>query len=239
LFFDLNGVLVKTSKLKAFKKLGMEAIGYPNLKSRFIEFMNFIDENKSEIMFQGQKFPTFLCEWQKGNKTCKETTDFIASSAEKNLDFFKSKTEQKLIKKSAEFFLPENHVEINKPINSMIHIVKQCKNKKDKKGNPINTVFLTSNFDKETFELIKKAFPQISDLFDEDKIIISAEIKQIKPDKEFYLHIIDKFKLKKEECTLVDDTLENAQGARSIGINAIHHRNTYQTLKELKKIKAL
>lgn len=238
LFVDLNGVLVKNSKIKAFKKLGIEALGNPHLKDRLFEFMNYIDEepDNTDIYFQGKKFPTFLCEWQRGNLTCQEITDFIITCADKNRSFFKSKTEQKLIKKIAEFFLPKKNVEVSKPSTSMINLVKKLKNKKSKHK---YEVFLTTNFDTQTFAEIKKAFPEIVNLFDKDKIIISGKIGYIKPEYEFYDYIVKKFNLNPNNCCLIDDTIENVEGAKKYGIKGIQYKNTSQVMRDLKKINFL
>ena len=48
LFFDVHGVLLKTSKSKAFMRLGMKAIMHSDLQERFFEFVNEIDKEKSD-----------------------------------------------------------------------------------------------------------------------------------------------------------------------------------------------
>lgn len=54
-----------------------------------------------------------------------------------------------------------------------------------------------------------------------DDIIISAEIGKIKPNIDFYQHILDKFKIDKAELLFLDDNTENIKGAALLGINTI------------------
>lgn len=60
-----------------------------------------------------------------------------------------------------------------------------------------------------------------------DDIFISANMHSAKPDKDFYLAIVEKYKLKPSEVLFVDDSLQNIEGALSVGLNALHiERNT-------------
>ena len=54
-----------------------------------------------------------------------------------------------------------------------------------------------------------------------DDVLISAEIHKIKPNADFYNHILDKFKLLPEELLLLDDNLKNISGAKGLNINTI------------------
>ena len=54
-----------------------------------------------------------------------------------------------------------------------------------------------------------------------DDIIISAEIHKIKPNKEFYIHILEKFNIQPNELLFIDDNLKNIEGAKKLGINTI------------------
>lgn len=54
-----------------------------------------------------------------------------------------------------------------------------------------------------------------------DDIIISAEIHKIKPNPNFYEHILNKYKIKADELLFLDDNQENINSAEHIGINVI------------------
>ena len=54
-----------------------------------------------------------------------------------------------------------------------------------------------------------------------DDVLISAEIHKIKPNADFYNHILDRFNLLPEELLFLDDNLRNIDGAKKLGINTI------------------
>lgn len=66
-------------------------------------------------------------------------------------------------------------------------------------------------------DFIEKEFSDIN----VDDIIISAEINKIKPNKEFYQYILNKYELNGSELLFLDDNIENVNGALSVGICGI------------------
>lgn len=52
-----------------------------------------------------------------------------------------------------------------------------------------------------------------------DGILFSAEEKCMKPQKEMYHHLFERFDLKPEECFFIDDQPLNIEGARACGMN--------------------
>lgn len=52
-----------------------------------------------------------------------------------------------------------------------------------------------------------------------DGILFSAEVKCMKPQKEMYEHLFERFRLKPEECYFIDDLQLNIDGARSCGMD--------------------
>lgn len=94
--------------------------------------------------------------------------------------------------------------------------------------------------DEELFKKIKEKYPNvkiiiatnhvsfarnyIGDAFGVDyldDVIISAEIHEIKPDKEFYQYILKKYNLLPSELLFLDDNIKNIQSADDLGINVI------------------
>ena len=64
----------------------------------------------------------------------------------------------------------------------------------------------------------------IEEVFDKeylDDIIISAEINRIKPNRDFYQYILDKYDIKAHELLFLDDSKVNVDGAKELGINTI------------------
>lgn len=73
-----------------------------------------------------------------------------------------------------------------------------------------NHVSFVRNFIGETFG--------VEDL---DDIIISAEIHKIKPNSDFYEHILKKYNITPKELLFLDDNEDNVEGAKKLGINVI------------------
>ena len=84
-----------------------------------------------------------------------------------------------------------------------------------------------------------EAVYQVRDRYDilqmMDGTLISSEEKLIKPDPAIFRRFCEKFSLKAHECLFTDDRPENIEGARSVGMTAIHFLNPSQFSSELKK----
>lgn len=242
IIFDIGGVLLEVSKFKAFTKLGLSCIFHTDIGDRFIEFITSMEPlgetctSELKPKYLDKDLPPLMCKWQKGEFTCKELVDKIKNSAEKNSKFFKSKSEKDLIIKSAELLLPENHIGIEKIKSSGLKLLKQLKNKRDKDGNLVNNVFIISNFDYETFDLLQNKFPELFGQFIPEQIIISGKVKMIKPYKNIFEYTLKKFKLNPKSCIFIDDQIENVDGAKSCGMNAIHHTSSKNTKLRLKAL---
>jgi epoxide hydrolase-like predicted phosphatase len=74
----------------------------------------------------------------------------------------------------------------------------------------------------------------ISDAFDE--MIISSELHLMKPDPRIYQLALQRLGAAAQESVFIDDLLENVEGARSQGMNAIHFRQRSQALAELGRL---
>ncbi|MBL1422497.1 MAG: HAD family phosphatase [Alphaproteobacteria bacterium] len=64
-------------------------------------------------------------------------------------------------------------------------------------------------------------------------IIISAEIKMIKPDLEIFEYTLGKFGLKAEESLFIDDSEPNIMAAKSLNINCVHFKRTPNCYDEI------
>ncbi len=69
-----------------------------------------------------------------------------------------------------------------------------------------------------------------------DGILFSAEEKLLKPQKEIYERLFEKFGLKPEECFFVDDLQLNIDGAAACGMKGYCHKD--MDLEKLKKVLA-
>lgn len=67
-----------------------------------------------------------------------------------------------------------------------------------------------------------------------DDIIISAKINKIKPNKDFYEYILDKYNIKNNELLFIDDNIKNINAAASMNINTIKVNKDTDILEKLK-----
>ncbi len=76
-------------------------------------------------------------------------------------------------------------------------------------------IYLLSNVGTE-FHTVKKDIPVLK-LF--DGFVASSDYKVIKPEKEIYNILYEKYSLKPEECFFIDDVQKNIDGARNTGMD--------------------
>ncbi|TRX62664.1 HAD family phosphatase [Fulvivirga sp. M361] len=97
-------------------------------------------------------------------------------------------------------------------------------------------LFGLTNWSAETFPIALKRFPFFSEL---EGIVVSGEEKMIKPNKEIYLLLLDRYKLKAENSIFIDDNLENILAAQKIGFHTVHFNGDLNLEHELERIGVL
>lgn len=80
------------------------------------------------------------------------------------------------------------------------------------------TIFCISNMSHKSWEVVKNEHNFMKHFKD---IVISAEVKMIKPCKEIFTFALNKFKIKPEESLFIDDLEDNIEAAKSVGIDGI------------------
>lgn len=90
-------------------------------------------------------------------------------------------------------------------------------------------IYLLSNAAQDFYEN-KKYIPALS-LF--DGYLISADYKLLKPEKEIYQALFDKFNLKPGECYFIDDVQKNIDGAKAAGMDGhCYYHGDVEILKD-------
>ncbi len=69
-----------------------------------------------------------------------------------------------------------------------------------------------------------------------DGVVISCEEHFIKPEKEIYLRLCDKYGLKPSECLFTDDRMVNVLGAKAIGMEAVLFTTPKEYIFEIERI---
>jgi len=232
--FDLNGVLFEISKNKALSHLGfLDTINYifsgkkpDDLQNKMFDILcSMRQENPEKLalkasgdilvpMHKDRVLPKIFCDWMKGIISTEEITKQTHNKLDTlSDDYYSSKLEKRLIRKIAGMmFDPALRCKLYKPITKNIKLLKKCK----KLG--LKT-YLLSNMDTQLIELLQAKHPEIFGLF--DGIVISADVKMMKPHTNIYAHALNEFGLNPYESCFIDDEQMNVAGAQQSGITAI------------------
>lgn len=91
-------------------------------------------------------------------------------------------------------------------------------------------VVLMNNEGKEWNDFRIRKF-HLEELF--DKIFTSCIIGEKKPEKDYFKKVLNTLKIKSEELLFIDNTLENIESAKELGIQTIWFKNPAQLKREL------
>lgn len=88
-------------------------------------------------------------------------------------------------------------------------------------------IYVLSNTSSIFHILLDSVLSKVSSVI--DGYVISCEVKMMKPQKEIYLSLVNKYQLDIKDCIFLDDLEENVEAARTLGIKAFQ-------IKERKEI---
>ena len=93
--------------------------------------------------------------------------------------------------------------------------------------------YVLSNYPKRTFEMThsERSFKEYM-----DGAVYSCDVQMIKPEKEIYQTLLERYDLLPEECVFIDDNLANVETARNMGIHAIQFQTKSEAEEELKRL---
>ncbi len=112
------------------------------------------------------------------------------------------------------------------PITQNIQILRELK------SNDYRIYFL-SNFIKEAFDYVQDRYEFFTLV---DGIVISSEIKYVKPETKIYQCLLEKYNLNPEQCVFIDDLETNLPQAHSLKIKTIHYLKDTDLRSELRKL---
>jgi len=243
IIFDFGGVLVLTNNMASFRQLGMLNIASCSfqlgispfslnhyIKSRLFDFLEEIalEEQFHTISYEqtydekGNALPMLMSAWLQGTIPSSDMLVLIENALKNRPAWFKCLAEKRIIENTARLiFTPEIFVSSRKISPAGIAFIKKCK----KEG---HRIYGLSNWDAESFVVLKRQHPELFDLF--DGIIISAEAKANKPHATIYQTLLNRYSLKAENCWFIDDQQDNIDAAKKLGINAVRHTSTFANL---------
>ncbi len=93
-----------------------------------------------------------------------------------------------------------------------------------------------TNWNYTKFTLVRHKYP-VFRLFED--IIVSGQVKLVKPDPAIYRLLLDKIGLEPQDCLMVDDSERNAEAAHELGFTSIHFTTPRQLEGELRRLEVL
>ena len=88
-------------------------------------------------------------------------------------------------------------------------------------------------------ETISIAYDRFSFFKEFDGIVVSGQEKMIKPDRQIYHLLLDRYNLKAENTIFIDDNINNIKAAEELGLYAIHFKNPSQLETKLSSINVI
>lgn len=224
--FDIDGVLLQTDKIKAFTHIGIwNVLRFMAFKQKLpsqgilfdiLEHGNDLAHSTQPAYNRGRRIPQLMVDWQLGVRPLSEIEASMKQALERSQA---DTTTQIIVHKIIELLVePSLIVATRKPIKDGVKMLHELKEQGYK-------VYAFSNWDPDSFDLMKKHFPEIfkhenGEMF--DGIMISGREQCLKPDVEFFDRFFERFNIKKADAIFFDDTIENVHASNAYGLDAMH-----------------
>lgn len=91
-------------------------------------------------------------------------------------------------------------------------------------------VFILSNYGQQSFQKNSKVYPFLANV---DGMVISYQVRMMKPDRGIYQCLLEKYRIKPDEAVFIDDRKKNVDGAVACGFSGIVFQNYNQAKEEL------
>ncbi|MCQ2454802.1 MAG: HAD family phosphatase [Clostridia bacterium] len=109
--------------------------------------------------------------------------------------------------------------------NNMLNLIKYLKSKNKK-------IYLLSNISLEFAENYSKV-KALNELFSYfDGLVFSASCRLVKPNKEIFLLLLEKYKIQPQNSIFIDDRLANINTAKSLDINTFLYQKNFDELNK-------
>lgn len=227
IIFDLGGVLMETSKLKTVSHSGLLTLPLyalrtmQNPRTKLFDILDTIDpitrtwiKPYDEL---GNPLPDIMCDWLKG-----VPSSIILSRIQTVID-----KSHPLWALSQAIFDPEQMAKTQYIISAGKKFVEEC----IEQG---HCLYILSNWDPESFALLRQRFPDFFGLF--SGIIISGDCGILKPDPAIYQYLLKEFSLDPKTCFFIDNQQENVVAANCAGIHGYLVKKNWSGRPHFKKV---
>jgi 2-haloacid dehalogenase len=115
------------------------------------------------------------------------------------------------------------------PIHDTVEILAELRERQ-------TPLYALTNWSHETFPIARPRFP-FFEWF--EGIVVSGEVRLVKPDARIYRHLLDTHGLQAEDCLFIDDSPANVAGANAVGITGLHFQSPERLREDLVALKLL
>ena len=126
-------------------------------------------------------------------------------------------------KEQIKLYYPNHRRMIKEVFTESVDILSELKEKN-------YSSYVLSNWSSETFVSMTDDYPFLKHF---DGLLISGEVKLVKPNPKIYELAMQRFNLELEETVFIDDRLENVQAAKKLGFKIIHLVNPKDIRKKI------
>lgn len=119
--------------------------------------------------------------------------------------------------------------EILSPIDSSIKLALKLKEEGFR-------LYLLSNFHSRAFREVEEKYSFFKAF---DGSVISSHVKLLKPEKEIYNNILQKYDINSVDTLFIDDMEENCRAAEDAGIKSVHYQSFEGLYSALRKLEIL
>lgn len=242
LLWDLGNTLIKIDEFAFARQMGLTDLiiyclstgNHPRkILLRALDFLDAIPytrANACQTTLAGRPLPPVVCDWFAG-----KITDVQALHTNKSFPiivpegFFTNKREEHLVKNLLKTIAnPEVFAHCISIIDEGLLLLEKCANQLDEEGNNAHTLYIFSNWDKDSFNYLVKdsQMHRLFSYFKTSHQIISGNIGYLKPGDEAFFHLLTTHNLVASECILIDDQDENIRAALKNGMQGILLENT-------------
>jgi len=223
IIFDLGGVLLNIDSFALYRQMGFfKLLLYlittgKNPRALLMSILNDIDlpdlPDRGISDECGKPMPKGMIHWFCGTSSCQQIKDSVLRLLDSNPTYCNSFFSKQLVWSMVRILFDSQKfsdcVKLNEDAISFVH---ECMKNK-------NRLYILSNWDSESFSLIKNKYEDFFNLF--DGIIISGDFKNAKPDPAIFYYLLKKYDLDIFDTIFVDDQCENVNAAETIGIHSI------------------
>lgn len=210
--FDLTSVLFGSKRKKDSTKESTSTLLF-----RFLSTLDYTAKTTGDYLYREKPIPAVFVDFQAGVITHEDVLKLCEVAYNDEIDENLKKVIRTLFGK------PGGIARMFTPIDPMIAFLQEIAEVGGDDEEAAHQLYLLSNLDSGTLEVLREKYPDVFDLF--TGIVISGQesVNCLKPDEKMYQHLLDTYNLDPEECFFIDDQEENITAAYALNINGVQY----------------